>query len=94
MILERWEGLGLVPGTVSPVLKVGTWAEKPASVEPGLAKLRVYCHPASSPSSNGPTQPLPVYQVSPLARVSHVERYQAALVSVQILLYIVTHMII
>lgn len=55
VILERWEGLGLVPGTVSPVLKVGTWAEKPASVEPGLAKLRVYCHSASNPSSNGPT---------------------------------------
>lgn len=28
VILERWEGLVLVPGT-SPVLKVGTWAEKP-----------------------------------------------------------------
>lgn len=28
---EGWEGLGLVPGKMSPVLKVGTWAEKPAT---------------------------------------------------------------
>lgn len=25
VVLERWEGLGLVPGMMSPVLKVGTW---------------------------------------------------------------------
>lgn len=30
LVLEGWEGLGLIPGTMSPVLKVGTWAEKPA----------------------------------------------------------------
>lgn len=30
VVLEGWEGLGLVPGTMSPVLRVGTWAEKPA----------------------------------------------------------------
>lgn len=30
VVLEGWEGLGLVPGKMNPVLKVGTWAEKPA----------------------------------------------------------------
>lgn len=65
VILERWGGLGLVPGTVSPVLKVGTWAEKPASLELGIAKLRVCCYPASSPSSKGPALNTRLFTKSP-----------------------------
>lgn len=51
-VLEGWEGLGLVPGKMNPVLKVGTWAEKPAKdggaedvlsrgLEPHLKRLQL-----------------------------------------------------